>query len=64
MSIFFVIAVGALALSSIYLSTNATLLGKAYEKEDDLKYTSEAALQIGGAELANFNPRHCRAAAT
>ncbi len=54
-SIFFVIAVGALALSSIYLSTNATLLLKAYEKEDDLKYTSEAALQIGKAEL-NFNP--------
>ena len=54
-SMFFVIAVGALALSSIYLSSNATLLGKAYEKEDDLKYTSEAALAIGKAEL-NFNP--------
>ncbi len=54
-SIFFVIAIGALALSSIYLSTNATLLGKAYDKEDDLKYSSQAALQIGKAEL-NFNP--------
>jgi hypothetical protein len=54
-SLFFVIAVGALALSSIYLSANATLLGNAYEKEDDLKYTSQAALEIGKAEL-NFNP--------
>jgi hypothetical protein len=54
-SLFFVVAVGALALSSIYLSANATLLGKAYEKEDDLKYTSQAALEIGKAEL-NFNP--------
>ncbi len=54
-SMFFVIGVGALAISSIYLSANATLLGKTYEKEDDLKYASEAALQIGKAEL-NFNP--------
>ncbi len=54
-AIFFVAGVGALALSAIFLTANATLLGKAYEKEDDLKYTSEAALAIGKAEL-NFNP--------
>jgi hypothetical protein len=54
-SMFFVAGIGALALSAIYLTANATLLSKTYEKEDDLKYASEAALQIGKAEL-NFNP--------
>lgn len=54
-SLFFVAGIGALALSAIYLTANATLLSKTYEKEDDLKYVSEAALQIGKAEL-NFNP--------
>src|SRR3954451_8149856 len=46
-SMFFVAGIGALALSAIYLTANATLLSKSYEKEDDLKYVSEAALQIG-----------------
>lgn len=54
-SMFFVAGVGALALSAIYLTANSDLLGKTYEKEDDLKYVSEAALQIGKAEL-NYNP--------
>src|SRR3954454_4023908 len=54
-SMFFVAGIGALALSAIYLTANAQLLSKTYEKEDDLKYASEAALQIGKAEL-NFNP--------
>jgi hypothetical protein len=54
-SMFFVAGVGALALSAIYLTANADLLSKTYEKEDDLKYISEAALQIGKSEL-NFNP--------
>lgn len=54
-AMFFVAGVGALALSAIYLTANADLLSKTYEKEDDLKYISEAALQIGKAEL-NFNP--------
>ncbi len=54
-AMFFVAGVGALALSAIYLTANATLLGKSYEKEDDLKYVSEAALAIGKSEL-NFNP--------
>ena len=52
-SMFFVAGVGALALSAIYLTANADLLSKTYEKEDDLKYMSEAALQIGKSEL-NF----------
>ena len=54
-SMFFVAGIGALALSAIYLTANATLLSKTFEKEDDLKYISEAALAIGKAEL-NFNP--------
>lgn len=54
-AMFFVAGVGALALSAIYLTANATLLGKTYDKEDDLKYVSEAALAIGKSEL-NFNP--------
>jgi hypothetical protein len=54
-SMFFVAGIGALALSAIYLTANASLLAKTYEKEDDLKYASEAALQIGKASL-NFNP--------
>jgi hypothetical protein len=54
-AMFFVAGVGALALSAIYLTANASLLGKSYEKEDDLKYVSEAALAIGKSEL-NFNP--------
>ncbi len=54
-SLFFVGAIGALALSAIYLTMNAQLLSKSYEKEDNLKYAAEAALAIGKAEL-NFNP--------
>src|SRR6185437_5164139 len=54
-TMFFVAAVGALALSAIYLTENASLLSKSYEREDDLKYASEAALAIGKAEI-NFNP--------
>ncbi len=54
-TMFFVVGIGALALSAIYLTANASLLSKTYEKEDDLEYASEAALAIGKAEL-NFNP--------
>ncbi len=54
-SMFFVAGIGALALSAIYLTANASLISKSYEKEDDLKYASEAALAIGKASL-NFNP--------
>ena len=54
-TMFFVGAIGALALSAIYLTANASLLSKSYEREDDLKFASEAALAIGKAEL-NFNP--------
>jgi hypothetical protein len=54
-SMFFVAGIGALALSAIYLTANATLISKSYEKEDNLKYAAEAALAIGKSAL-NFNP--------
>jgi hypothetical protein len=54
-TMFFIAAIGALALASIYLSASATLLSKSFEKEDDLKYASEFALQQGKSAL-NFNP--------
>lgn len=54
-SLFFVAGIGALALSAIYLTANATLISKSYEKEDNLKYAAEAALAIGKSAL-NFNP--------
>lgn len=54
-AMFFVAGVGALALSAIYLTGNASLLSKSYEKEDELKYATEAALAIGKSSL-NFNP--------
>jgi hypothetical protein len=55
LSLFFVAGVGALAMSAIYLTANATLLSKTYEHEDDLKYAAEAALAIGKSNL-NYNP--------
>lgn len=54
-SMFFVAGIGALALSAIYLTANASLISKSYEKEDELRYASEAALAIGKSSL-NFNP--------
>ncbi len=54
-AMFMVVAIGALALSAIYLTANATLISKTYEKEDNLKYEAEAALAMGKAEL-NYNP--------
>lgn len=54
-ALFFIFGIGALALSAIYLTATATLLGKTYDKEDDLKYAAEAALAIGKADL-NYNP--------
>ena len=54
-SLFFVAGIGALALSAIYLTANASLISKSYEKEDNLRYAAEAALAIGKSSL-NFNP--------
>ena len=48
-------ALGALALSAIVLTGNATLVGKSYDKEADLRYAAEAGLAIGKARL-NYDP--------
>lgn len=44
-------AVGALALGAVYMSGNATLLGKAYDREQDYKYAADAAVAIGKSRL-------------
>lgn len=54
-TMFFILALGALATSAIYLSSNATLLARSQEKEDLLRYAAEAGLAYGKARL-NFDP--------
>ena len=51
----FVIAMAALAMSSIFMASNANLLAKSYDRERDLKYAAEAALQIGKSRV-NADP--------
>ena len=51
----FVIAMAALAMSSIFMASNANLLAKSYDKERDLKYAAEAALAIGKSRV-NADP--------
>ncbi len=51
----FVIAMAALAMSSIFLASNANLLAKSYDRERDLKFAAEAALAIGKSRV-NADP--------
>jgi hypothetical protein len=51
----FVIAMAALAMSSIFMASNANLLAKSYDRERDLKYAAEAALAIGKSRV-NSDP--------
>ncbi|MEP6621863.1 MAG: pilus assembly PilX N-terminal domain-containing protein [bacterium] len=51
----FVIAMAALAMSSIFMASNANLLAKSYDRERDLKYAAEAALAIGKSRV-NADP--------
>ncbi len=51
----FVIAMAALAMSSIFMASNANLLAKSYDRERDLKFAAEAALSIGKARV-NSDP--------
>ncbi|HTR78374.1 MAG TPA: hypothetical protein VMH39_09700, partial [Gemmatimonadaceae bacterium] len=53
--LFFMGAVGTMALSAIYVTGNANLMAQSYEKESQLKYAAEAGLEIGKARL-NFDP--------
>ena len=47
------IALAALAMSAIALSSNATLLGKTFEREREYRYAAEAALAIGKSRINN-----------
>jgi hypothetical protein len=51
----FVVAMAALAMSSIFMASNSNLLGKSYDRERDLRYAAEAALSIGKARV-NSDP--------
>ncbi len=55
MALLFTLAIGALATSAIVLSSNATLIAKATDRQSELKYAAEAALQIGKSRL-NYDP--------
>ena len=54
-ALMFTLAIGALAISAIVLSSNATLMAKAVDRQTEMKYAAEAALQIGKSRL-NFDP--------
>lgn len=50
----FVVAVGALAITAIVTTGNAALVAKSHARENDLRYSAEAALAIGKSRL-NFD---------
>lgn len=51
----FVVAMAALAMTSIFMASNAGLFAKSYDKERDLKFAAELALQIGKSHV-NTDP--------
>jgi Tfp pilus assembly protein PilX len=51
----FVIAMAALAMSSIFMASNANLLAKSYDRERDLKFAAEWALSVGKSRV-NADP--------
>lgn len=55
LALLFTLAIGALATSAIVLSSNATLMAKAVDRQSEMKYAAEAALQIGKSRL-NYDP--------
>ena len=46
-------AMGALAMGAIYLNSNGQLVGKMAEREKELRYAADAALQVGKSRLNN-----------
>lgn len=46
-------AMGALAAAAIYLNSNAGLIGRMTEREKEMRYSADAALQIGKSLLNN-----------
>jgi hypothetical protein len=51
LALVFVLAIGALATSAIVLSSNASLMAKAVDRQRELKYAAEDALNIGKSRL-------------
>ena len=51
----FVTAMAALAMSSIFMASTSNLLAKSYDREHDLKFASEAALEMGKSRV-NYDP--------
>jgi hypothetical protein len=45
----------ALAMSSIFMASTSNLLAKSYDREHDLKFAAEAALEMGKSRV-NFDP--------
>ena len=55
MALMFTLAIGALATTAIVLTSNATLMAKAVDRQREMKYAADAALQMGKSQL-NFDP--------
>ncbi len=51
LALVFTIAIGALATTAIILSSNATMMAKAVDRQRDMKYGAEAALQIAKSRI-------------
>jgi len=49
----FTVALAALALSAIWMTSNTTMVGRSLDREQDLRYAAEAALQMGRSRLNN-----------
>lgn len=54
MALMFTLAIGAIVTSAIILNSNAALMAKSVNRQRDLSYAAEAALQIGKSQL-NFD---------
>jgi hypothetical protein len=46
-------AIGALVMAAVYLTSTAGLLGRSAEREKELRYAADAALQMGKSRLNN-----------
>jgi hypothetical protein len=51
MTLLFVVVLGALAVSALYLAMNTTLSGRLWERGQDLQYAAQAGLQMGKSYL-------------
>jgi hypothetical protein len=51
LALVFTIAIGALATTAIILSSNATMMAKAVDRQRNVKYAAEAALQIAKSRI-------------